>query len=124
MLDNSTYEELVQRYKNGIPCPDDFSFPTHVIDKWSKSDPTLLAIHWVAADFRLERKVTYAELSDESHRMAVAFAKKGIKKGSRVMIVLPKVVEWWVAVFALMRIGAVPIPGTSLLVGSGTFLRF
>ena len=35
------------------------------------------------------------------------------------MIVTPKIIEWWVAVFALMRIGAVAIPGTSLLVGSG-----
>lgn len=39
------------------------------------------------------------------------------------MIVLPKVVEWFTAVIALMRIGAVPIPGTSLLVGSDLSFR-
>lgn len=31
------------------------------------------------------------------------------------MIVLSKVPAWWVSVFALLRIGAIPVPGTSLL---------
>jgi acyl-coenzyme A synthetase/AMP-(fatty) acid ligase len=83
MLDNLTYDELLNKYANGIPCPDDFTFPTHVIDKWAQSDPSLLAIHWVAPDFKNERKITYKELAEQSNRMAVAFVNQGIKKHSR-----------------------------------------
>lgn len=35
------------------------------------------------------------------------------------MIQTGRVVEWWFAVFGLMRIGAVAVPGTSLLVAKG-----
>lgn len=106
-----------------IPCPSDFSFPTHVVDSWATSSPSLFALHWVSADFTSEKKVTYAELSRLSKCAAVVFSDVGIKKGDRVLVQLPRVIEWWVVILGLMRVGAVPIPGTSLLVAKGT-LRY
>lgn len=76
-------------------------------------------LYWVSADFTKERKLTYAELSALSKRAAIGFASLGIKKGDRVLIQLPRICEWWIALFGLMRVGAVPVPGTTLLVSSG-----
>ena len=113
------YTSLRKRYADGIDCPLDFSFPSSVIDRIALENKERVAIHWVQHDFKIERKISYAELSDLSHRAAIVFDGLGLKKGDRVMIQLGRRVEWWVTLFGLMRIGAVPIPGTSLLVGKG-----
>ncbi|GAA5821246.1 hypothetical protein JCM11251_004532 [Rhodosporidiobolus azoricus] len=123
MTRDFSYEAIHARYGNGIPCPDDFSFPSHVIDRWGKEDGNLMAIHFVSADFSTERKITYKELGELSSRAAKLFAEKGIKKGDRVLIQLPRVWEYWVALFGLQRIGAVPVPGTSLLVAKDLKFR-
>lgn len=112
-----SYAELQAKYKDGIPCPPTFNF-TDVIARWGQSDPALLALHWVSADFLHERKVTYAELDALSHRAAIGLSRLGIKRGDRVMVQLPRVVEWWVVIFGCMRLGAVPVPGTTLLVAA------
>ena len=119
------YAALKVRYGNGIDCPPDFSFPTSVMDSLAASQPTKLAIHWVPHDFddTLERKISFAELSDLTHRAAVAFSDLGFRKGDRVMMQLGRRVEWWIILFGLMRFGAVPIPGTSLLVAKGPSIR-
>ncbi|GAA5866119.1 hypothetical protein JCM1840_005077 [Sporobolomyces johnsonii] len=120
---NFDYATLQQTYGNGIPCPPDFSFPRSVIDEWATRQPAAPAILWVAPDFQHERIVTYRQLSEESHKAAKVFREKGIKKGDRVLLQLPRVVEWWFAAFGLMRIGAVPCPGTSLLVAKDLKFR-
>ncbi|GAA5884826.1 hypothetical protein JCM16303_007289 [Sporobolomyces ruberrimus] len=107
---------LHKLYANGILCPSDFSFPSHVIDHWASVQPEATAIWWVSHDCKEERKVSYDELKNESLKSAKLFRQKGIKKGDKVMIQTGRIVEWWFAVFGLMRIGAVAVPGTSLLV--------
>ncbi|GAA6010179.1 hypothetical protein JCM11491_005378 [Sporobolomyces phaffii] len=115
-VDDFSLATLEKLYANGIPCPDDFSFPAHVIDHFAATQPTTPAIWWVSHDFAAERKVTYAQLRDESVKSAKMFTERGLTKGDKVMIQTGRIVEWWFAVFGLMRIGAVPVPGTSLLV--------
>lgn len=112
------YEIISKRYAKGIPCPDDFSFPSHVLDKWA-TNPTQLALHWISHDFKVEKKLTYAQLSELSKKAAVVFENVGIKKGDRVLLQLPRVIEWWIILLGLMRMGAVVVPGTALLVAKG-----
>ncbi len=54
-----------------------------------------------------ERKLTYAELLAEVIKMANALKKMGAKKGDRVTIYMPMIVEGAVAMLACSRIGAV-----------------
>ncbi|MFJ7640433.1 (2,3-dihydroxybenzoyl)adenylate synthase [Peribacillus sp. NPDC097225] len=56
-----------------------------------------------------ERNLTYAELDDRADRLAVGLQKLGIKKNDRVVIQLPNVVEFFEVIFALFRIGALPV---------------
>ncbi|SCZ99085.1 BZ3500_MvSof-1268-A1-R1_Chr3-1g05803 [Microbotryum saponariae] len=114
---------LESAYGQGIPCPSDFSFPSHVLDRWTSKQPQAPAIIWASPDFKQERIVSYKELSDLSNRAALAFEKHGIKKGDKVMVQLPRVAEWWIVIFGLMRLGAVPAPGTSLLVAKDLKFR-
>ena len=39
----------------------------------------------------------------------------GIQKGDRVFIMLPRIPEWYVAMVGLFKLGALPMPATTLL---------
>ena len=96
-----------------LEVPEYFNFATEVIDKWA-SDPNKLAMLWIG-EHGEERHITFAQFAERSSRAANAFAKTGIKKGDRVLVMLPRIPEWWESVLGLMKIGAVPIPCTTLL---------
>ncbi len=96
-----------------LEVPEYFNFATEVIDKWA-SDPNKLGMLWIGAHGE-ERHITFAQFAERSNRAANAFTKLGIKKGDRVLVMLPRIPEWWESVLGLMKIGAVPIPCTTLL---------
>ncbi|WP_431304665.1 acetate--CoA ligase [Sediminicoccus sp. BL-A-41-H5] len=66
-----------------------------------------VAIIWEGDDPNSDSKVTYAELHEQVCRIANAMRALGVKKGDRVCIYLPMIVEAAVAMLACARIGAV-----------------
>jgi acyl-coenzyme A synthetase/AMP-(fatty) acid ligase len=94
-------------------APEHFNFAVDVIGKWAE-DPTRQAMWWVGPDGQ-ERHLTFADFARRSNQAADAFSKLGIKRGDRVLVMLPRVVEWWEIMLGLMKLGAVPIPCTVLL---------
>ncbi|MDQ8703720.1 (2,3-dihydroxybenzoyl)adenylate synthase [Streptomyces sp. LHD-70] len=56
-----------------------------------------------------ERRWTYGELDRRADRLANGFAARGIAKGDRVVVQLPNVAEFFEVIFALFRIGALPV---------------
>ncbi|MFE6157723.1 AMP-binding protein [Streptomyces sp. NPDC056486] len=54
-------------------------------------------------------RITYANLNRRVDRMAAGFRLRGLRPGQRVVVQLPNVPEFVVTVFALMRVGAVPV---------------
>ncbi|MEU6289038.1 AMP-binding protein [Streptomyces sp. NPDC046988] len=57
-----------------------------------------------------ERRVrTYRELDEAADRLAAGFAARGIGRGDRVVVQLPNVAEFVEVVFALFRVGALPV---------------
>ncbi|MEU5400379.1 (2,3-dihydroxybenzoyl)adenylate synthase [Streptomyces sp. NPDC005963] len=55
------------------------------------------------------RTWTYGELDLRADRLAAGFISRGISKGDRVVVQLPNVAEFFEVVFALFRIGALPV---------------
>jgi len=53
--------------------------------------------------------VSYAELADESRRLATGLERLGIARGDRVAIWLPNVAAWLALFFACARLGAVAV---------------
>ena len=66
-----------------------------------------VAIIWEGDDPNIHKKVTYRELHEEVCRMANSLKTLGVKKGDRVTIYMPMVVEAAVAILACARIGAI-----------------
>src|SRR5262249_15077744 len=96
-------------------APLNFNFATDVVDQWAKTRPQSLALWHVQAASRTEHKLTFRQISVLSRRAANFFRACGINRGDRVLLMLPRVPQWWVAMLGLIRLGAVPVPATLLL---------
>jgi acyl-coenzyme A synthetase/AMP-(fatty) acid ligase len=96
-----------------LDVPEYFNFATDVIGKWA-SDPNKPAMLWVGQHGE-ERGLTFAHFAEYSGRAANAFSALGLGKGDPVLVMLPRIPEWWETILGLMRLGAIPIPCTTLL---------
>lgn len=56
-----------------------------------------------------ERAFSFVELDTEANRIAAALTELGIEPGDRVLLQLPNCCEFAVALFALLRAGAIPV---------------
>ncbi|MEA2492057.1 MAG: long-chain acyl-CoA synthetase [Acidobacteriota bacterium] len=57
----------------------------------------------------LGAKLTYAEIKDRADRFATALARIGIVQGDRVGIMLPNCPQYLIAVFGILRLGAIVV---------------
>jgi len=69
------------------------------------------AAQWPDRPAVIDQNVTYtfAELDARAERIAAALAGRGIAPGDRVLLQLPNTCEFAVALFGLLRAGAVPV---------------
>lgn len=77
------------------------------LDRHLEARGDQVAIIWEGDDPNSDAKVTYRELHERVCRMANAMKALGVKKGDRVTLYLPMIVEAAVAMLACARIGAV-----------------
>lgn len=102
---------------------DKFNFGYDVVDAMAEKAPDKLAMLHVANDFT-ERRFTFADIKKYSNMTANYFRSLGIKKGDRVMLVLKRHYQFWFAITALHKMGAVVIPATNLLMEGDFTYRF
>ncbi len=93
---------------------DKFNFAFDVIDEIARRKPDKLAMVHLSKDHE-ERRFTFTDFMKESARCANYFESLGIKKGDKVMLVLKRHYQFWIATLALQKIGAVSIPASFLL---------
>jgi acyl-coenzyme A synthetase/AMP-(fatty) acid ligase len=92
--------------------PADFNFSRDVIDPLAQEDRRgLLFVD--AAGKRAE--YTFAQIAEQSQKWAAVLRDSGVRKGDRVIVVLPKIPAWLFAMLGLLRLGAVAIPGAEQL---------
>ena len=92
-----------------------FNFATDVIDRWAQERPEAPALWCVNASTGAEEKLSFRQLAALSCQAADLLRSSGVRRGDRVLIMLPRVPEWWIGMLGLIRLGAVPVPGTLLL---------
>jgi len=106
------YEAMYRDFH--IDVPEYFNFGFDVIDAWAKKDRNKLAMIWVDQQGN-EKKFTFWDLMRLSNQIANMFIKYGVNKGDRVLIMLPRVPEWWTCTLALIKRGAVYCPAPTML---------
>ncbi len=111
-VDFNSYEDYLANYK--ITVPDNFNFAYDVVDEIAGKTPDKVAIVW-CDEKGAEATFTFGQLKHYSDKTANFFAKAGIGKGDPVMLILKRRYEFWFAILALHKLGAICIPATHLL---------
>jgi acetyl-CoA synthetase/medium-chain acyl-CoA synthetase len=92
-----------------------FNFAHDVMERWARERPEAVALWCVGDSGCFEQKLSFRQLAENFRRAAAFFHALGIGRGDRVLLILPRVPQWWIAMLGLTKLGAVPIPGTPLL---------
>ena len=107
--DNEDYKKHLQ-----FIVPDNFNFANDVMDKWAEEWPEGIALLWTKEN-NGTKTFTFRQLKEETDKTASYFQSLGIGKGDMVMLILKRHYEFWFAVLALHKIGAIAIPATHML---------
>src|SRR5262249_35503938 len=103
------YEAAYREFR--WPELEEFNWALDWFDAIADERPAL----WVVAADGSEQRLSFAELSERSSRLAVWLRGHGVARGDRVLVMLGNQVGLWEAVLAAMKLGAVIIPATTLL---------
>ena len=93
---------------------DTFNFGFDIVDEIARREPEKLAMLHLDVN-RVERRFTFKDMKDMSNQYANYFTSLGIKKDDKVMLVLKRHYQFWPAMVALHKLGAVAIPATNQL---------
>uniref|UniRef100_A0A8C5RKV5 medium-chain acyl-CoA ligase n=1 Tax=Laticauda laticaudata TaxID=8630 RepID=A0A8C5RKV5_LATLA len=113
-----SYYEVVNRGDQEVP--EYFNFASDVVDKWMQEEKDGKRAHhpafWWVNSQNKEVKWSFEELAFLSRKAAnVLSGPCGLQRRDKVLIVLPRIPEWWLLVLACMRTGIIFIPGTPQL---------
>ena len=70
---------------------------------------------WIIEEDGSEAKLSFAEMSARSNRVANWLRKQGVKRGERILIMLGNEVPLWETMLAAIKLGAPFIPCSVLL---------
>jgi acetyl-CoA synthetase len=97
------------------PRPATFNFAVDWFDAVLAAEhPDRVALRLIEEDGR-DAAYTFTELSVRSARLAGWLRRHGVRRGTRVLVLLGNQVELWETTLAVIRLGAVMIPATPLL---------
>lgn len=105
----ASYEDFKQNYK--VIVPDNFNFGFDIVDAWADYDKDMPALVW-CDDLQNEKYFTFTDIKKLSNQAANYFISLGIKKGSKVLVILRRRWEYWIIAVALHKIGAILIPAS------------
>jgi acyl-coenzyme A synthetase/AMP-(fatty) acid ligase len=105
------YEQTCREFR--WETPQHYNFAFDVVDRWGE-DAQKLAMLWVNEQGD-EKRLSFRDFTARSNQVGNALRSMGICQGDRILIMAPRLPEWWEAVLGVMKIGAVSMPGTTLL---------
>ena len=102
VLNYDFHKATIEWFKGGV-----LNACYNCLDKHVEALKNKVAYYWEGDNPNESRTVTYLELYDQVNKFAAVLKAKGIKKGDRVIIYMPMIVELSVAMLACARIGAI-----------------
>ncbi len=96
--------------------PDYYNFALDDFDKWA-GDKTKTALITVSTDGKSASRLSFWELGVLSTKFAYALKRKGIQKGDRVFLMLPRSEEWYIAMLGMIKSGVIAMPTPNLVTG-------
>jgi acetyl-CoA synthetase len=95
------------------PALDEFNWALDYFDVMAAGNtkPALWVVDESGAEFRL----SFAEMSQRSNRVAQFLRELGVRRGHRILLMLGNEVALWDTLLAVCKLGAVVIPAATLL---------
>ena len=108
------YDTAWRHYQR--PELDTFNWAIDYFDHQARDNHTPAL--WVVEEDGSERKISYADMAARSDQVAEYLRNCGVRRGDRVLLMLPNRVELWEIMLAGIKLGAVLVPTTMLLSGA------
>uniref|UniRef100_A0A8D0GH98 medium-chain acyl-CoA ligase n=1 Tax=Sphenodon punctatus TaxID=8508 RepID=A0A8D0GH98_SPHPU len=118
--------EAINRCEQEVP--EYFNFASDVLDKWTQLEkdgerPSTPAFWWING-MGSEVKWSFEELGFLSKKVAnILSGPCGLQRVDRVVLILPRIPEWWLVNVACMRTGIVFLTGTTQLTAKDILYR-
>jgi acyl-coenzyme A synthetase/AMP-(fatty) acid ligase len=107
-----SYEQARRDHQLEVPAV--FNAPRDIVDARAAATPEAVAT--VAVDLAGDvRRLSFHDVSLASNRAANLLASLGVGAGDRVFVMLPRVPAWHEVILGAGKLGAVAMPGTTLL---------
>jgi acetyl-CoA synthetase len=105
------YDEAYRDFR--WPALDRFNWALDWFDAYAAGNdrPAL----WLVSDGAPEVRLSFAELSERSNRVANRFRALGARRGDRLLLMIPNVAPLWETLLAAMKLGLVVVPTTTQL---------
>jgi acetyl-CoA synthetase len=107
----SDYDTAYRDYR--APELDTFNWALDYFDVQARDNP--IPALWVVEEDGSERKISYAEMAARSDQVANWLRACGVRRGERILLMLPNRVELWEIMLAGIKLGAVLVPTTMLV---------
>ncbi|MEO0036745.1 MAG: hypothetical protein RLZZ501_2768 [Pseudomonadota bacterium] len=104
------------------PGLDRFNWALDYFDVMARGNEALAL--WLVDDAGSDHRLSFAQLSARSNRVANFLRAQGVRRGDAVLLMLPNVVGLWEVILGCMKLGAVLVPATPLLVADDLRDRF
>ena len=113
------YEQTCREFRWDVP--EHYNFAFDVVDRWGE-EAQKLAMLWVN-ERGDEKRLSFRDFTVRSNQVGNALRSMGMRQGDRILIMSPRLPEWWEAVLGIMKIGAISMPGTTLLTSKDVAYR-
>ena len=98
-----------------LEVPERFNYTIDVVDKRAVETPSHPALVALAPDGVTAERFDCAAVSALANRAANFLEAIGVRRGDRVLVQLPRIPEWYWVLLGCFKLGAVPLPGTTML---------
>ncbi len=109
-LHREDYETACREFRS--PRLKEFNWALDFFDHQARGNqaPAL----WVVDEDGGEQKISFAEMAERSNRVANYLRALGVKRGERLLLMLPNRVELWEIMLGCIKLGVVMVPTTLL----------
>ena len=95
------------------PELDRFNWALDYFDRFAEANRELAL--WIVEESGSELKLSFQEMSHRSNQVANFLRRLGVRRGDRIIVMLPNAVAIWELMLAALKLGAVVIPAATLL---------
>ena len=95
------------------PQLEKFNWALDYFDGFARGNPKTAL--WIVEENGSELRLSFEQMSSRSNQVANFLRRNGIRRGDRIIVMLPNVVAMWDVMLAAMKLGAVVIPAAVLL---------